>query len=160
MHEKVYEIHTTEYTDITELPEKDQKLVFASREASLSAYAPYSNFQVGAALELANGSVIKGNNQENSDFTDGLCAERVAMFFANANFPDLSVKALAVSARNKGVLIEGPALPCGSCRQVFIETEHRFKQPIRIILDGVEKILVFEGAANLLPFAFILGEQG
>jgi cytidine deaminase len=78
----------------------------------------------------------------------------VALFYAHANFPKVAVEALAVTAKNQSGLIAGPAQPCGSCRQVFIETESRFKKPIRLILDGAEKIMVFNGADNLLPFAF------
>jgi cytidine deaminase len=98
--------------------------------------------------------IIKGNNQENADFTDGLCAERVALFYAHANFPDVAVEALAVTAKTVHGLIPGPAQPCGSCRQVLIETESRYKQPIRLILDGAKKIMVLNGSDNLLPFAF------
>lgn len=154
MHKKVFQIIANEYNTINDLSESDRKLVLAAREASKNAYAPYSKFQVGAAAMLANGEVIKGNNQENADFTDGLCAERVALFYAHANFPGEAVKMLAVSANNLVGLIEGPALPCGSCRQVLVETEYRFNQPIRLILDGAKKIMVLEGADNLLPFAF------
>jgi cytidine deaminase len=109
---------------------------------------------------LANGEVIKGKNQENADFTDGLCAERVALFYAHAIYPNVAVKALAVTAKNLNGLIAGPAQPCGSCRQVLVETEFRFNQPIRLILDGAEKIMVIEGADNLLPFAFKPGSLG
>jgi cytidine deaminase len=154
MHKKVFQIVANEYNDLNELTEKDRKLVLAAREASKNAYAPYSKFQVGAAVLLANGEIIKGNNQENADFTDGLCAERVALFYAHANFPKEGVVAVAVTAQNSNVLIEGPALPCGSCRQVLVETEFRYNRPIHLILDGAKKIMVIEGADNLLPFAF------
>lgn len=154
MHRKVYQIFTEEYEKLSDLSPADQQLILKARESSENAYAPYSKFCVGAAILLANGEIIKGNNQENADFTDGLCAERVALFYAHANFPNVAVEALAVTAKNVHGLIPGPAQPCGSCRQVFIETESRYKQPIRLILDGAEKIMVFEGADNLLPFAF------
>lgn len=154
MHKKVYQIFTNEYDTLTDLPKADQELIMAARESSEHAYAPYSKFQVGAALLLDNGRLIKGNNQENADFTDGLCAERVALFYANANFPNQSVKAMAVSAKHIYGLIDGPAQPCGSCRQVLVETEVRYKQPIRLILDGAKKIMIIEGVENLLPFAF------
>jgi cytidine deaminase len=154
MQKRVYQIVTEEYDSVAGLPETDQQLITAAREASGKAYAPYSNFNVGAAVLLANGEIIRGNNQENADFTDGLCAERVALFFAHATYPDVAVKALAVTAKNRGKLLAGPTQPCGSCRQVLIETESRFKQSIRLILDGAEKIMVLEGADSLLPFAF------
>jgi cytidine deaminase len=154
MQKRVYQIVTEEYDSVAGLPETDQQLIAAAREASEKAYAPYSKFNVGAAVLLANGEIIRGNNQENADFTDGLCAERVALFFAHATYPDVAVKALAVTAKNRGKLLAGPTQPCGSCRQVLIETESRFRQSIRLILDGAEKIMVLDGADSLLPFAF------
>lgn len=151
---KELRIKVYEFDAVVELPENDQKLLLAAREASENAYAPYSKFHVGAALELENGEIISGSNQENADFTDGLCAERVAMFYANSKYPNVAVKAIAVTAKNAKGLIENPAQPCGSCRQVLVETESRFKKSMRIILDGRKRIQVLEGADNLLPFAF------
>lgn len=151
---KELQILVYEYDAVVELPEADQKLLLAAREASKNAYAPYSKFKVGAALLLENGIVITGSNQENADFTDGLCGERVAMFYANSKYPESGVKAIAVTARNaSGVFVEH-AQPCGSCRQVLIETESRYKKSMRIIMDGRKRIQVLEGADNLLPFAF------
>jgi cytidine deaminase len=160
MHKKVYQIFADEYNNLAELSESDQNLIKIARKSSENAYAPYSNFSVGAAVLLANGEIVKGNNQENADFTDGLCAERVALFYAHATYPNVAVKAMAVTAKNAAGLISGPAQPCGSCRQVLVETESRYKQPIRLILDGAEKILVLNGADNLLPFAFKPGSLG
>jgi cytidine deaminase len=154
MHKRVYQIFADEYEKLADLPEADQKLILIARESSKNAYAPYSKFFVGAAVLLANGEIIKGNNQENADYTDGLCAERVALFYAHATYPNVAVDALAVTAKNINGLIAGPAQPCGSCRQVLVETESRFNKPIRLILDGAEKIMVLNGADNLLPFAF------
>lgn len=160
MDKKTYQIFTEEYEKFEDLGSGDQELVLAARESSGKAYSPYSRFSVGAAILLANGEVIKGNNQENADFTDGICAERVALFYAHAIYPDVAVIALAVTAKNQNGIISGPAQPCGSCRQVLVETEFRFNQPIRLILDGAEKIMVIEGADNLLPFAFKPGSLG
>jgi cytidine deaminase len=154
MIKKELKIFVLEFGSIDELSEADRELVLAARKASESAYAPYSNFNVGAALILENGMVIKGNNQENADFTDGLCAERVALFYANANYPDIKVLAMAVSVKNKNGLLTEPAKPCGSCRQAIVETEIRFNHPIRLILDGASKIMVVENGDSLLPFAF------
>jgi cytidine deaminase len=151
---KELQILVYEYDTVVELSESDQKLLLAAREAAKNAYAPYSNFQVGAALLLENGEVISGSNQENVDFTDGLCAERVAMFYANSTYPNVAVKAIAVSARNADGLLEEPTQPCGSCRQVLVETESRYKKPMRIIMDGRKRIHVLEGADSLLPLAF------
>ncbi len=154
MQERIFQIVAKEYSSLNDLPEKDQELVLAARKAAENAYAPYSKFQVGAALILENGEIIEGNNQENADYTDGMCAERVALFYANSRFPDLAVKTLAVTAKNKNGLINGPVQPCGSCRQVLVETECRYNQTIRLILDGAKNIMVFDGVDNLLPFAF------
>lgn len=154
MQERIFQIVAKEYSSLNDLPEKDQELVLAARKAAENAYAPYSKFQVGAALVLENGEIIEGNNQENADYTDGMCAERVALFYANSRFPDLAVKTLAVTAKNKNGLINGPVQPCGSCRQVLVETECRYNQTIRLILDGAKNIMVFDGVDNLLPFAF------
>jgi len=154
MRTKELRILVYEYSTIWDLPEADQKLVLAAREASERAFAPYSRFNVGAALLLANGEVVTGNNQENAAFPTGLCAERVALFYAHATYPKTAVKAMAVTATNSHGPVEGPVKPCGSCRQAMVEAEVRFKQPIRIILDGKKKIQVFEGVDNLLPFAF------
>lgn len=143
-----------EYTTISELPENDRKLVLAAREAAKSAYAPYSGFCVGAAIQLENNAVFSGNNQENAAYPAGLCAERVALFYANAKHPEVAVQSLAVTAFTKTGIVDGPVKPCGSCRQALAEAEFRYKNPIRIILDGKQKVQVFEGIDNLLPFAF------
>ena len=143
-----------EYDTVSELPDADQNLLFEARKIAKNAYAPYSGFNVGASLQLENNTIITGSNQENAAFTPGMCAERVALFYANSAFPDLPVKTLAVSATNINGLLEDSVKPCGSCRQAILETEVRFNRPIRIILDGEKGIQVFEGVENLLPFAF------
>jgi len=154
MRTKELRIFVYEYDTFYDLPENDQQLILKAREISKDAYAPYSNFKVGAVLELENGEILQANNQENADFTDGLCAERVALFYAGANFPSLAVKTLVVTARNPGGLIEYPARPCGSCRQVLLETEFRQESTIRIILDGKKCIQILEKADSLLPLGF------
>lgn len=154
MNKKILQIEAEEYFTIEELHETDRELIMAARKSSEKAYAPYSNFKVGAAVMLANNEIIESNNQENADFTDGLCAERVALFYAHAKYPEVAVKTIAVSAQNKDGLLHQPAKPCGSCRQVMVETEVRFKHPVRIILDGADTILILEKAEMLLPFAF------
>ncbi len=154
MRKKELQIHVYEYDTVIELPAADQKLILAAREASEHAYAPYSRFYVGAALMLDNGKMIKGNNQENADYTDGICAERVALFYANANYPNSKVESMAITAKNVNGLVAEPAQPCGSCRQALVEAESRFNHPIRLILDGAKKIMVVENAESLLPFAF------
>ncbi len=151
---KELQILVYEFETVVELPASDQKLLLVAREAAKRAYAPYSEFKVGAAVLLGNGEIISGSNQENADLTDGLCAERLALFYANSAYPDLPVMAIAITAKNKNGLVEEPSHPCGSCRQVMVETEARYKTPIRIIMDGRKRIQVLEGADNLLPFAF------
>ena len=149
-----FQFFVHEYDSVVELPEQDQKLLLLARESAKKAYAPYSGFKVGSALLLENGKTVKGNNQENADFTDGICAERVALFYANATYPKQKIVSMAITAYNSIGLIKEPAQPCGSCRQVLVETETRYKQPIRLILDGAKKIMVIDSAEKLLPFAF------
>ncbi len=155
-----FRIFVYEYDRLDALNPEDQELMLAAREAAGEGYAPYSGFFVGAALRLEDGQIIRGNNQENAAFPSGVCAERVALYYANANFSGVSVTSMAVTASNRKGLVEGPVRPCGSCRQALIETEFRFQKKIRIILDGKEKIEVFDGVENLLPFAFRPGSLG
>jgi len=143
-----------EFENIDELPVNDQNLLLEARRITGQAYAPYSGFHVGAAVLLENGLIVSGNNQENSAYPSGLCAERVALFYANANYPDSGVKTIAISAAKNDVLVNEPVKPCGSCRQALAETEVRFKTPIRIILDGKDGILVLNGVESLLPLSF------
>lgn len=154
MRTKEVRIIVYEYNTVSELPDEDQELLNAARKIAKDAYAPYSGFFVGAALRLTSGEIVKGNNQENAAFPTGLCAERVALFYANAVHPREPVKTIAVTAMSEGELVEGPVRPCGSCRQALSEAEVRFSQPIKVILDGKEKIQVLEGIDSLLPFAF------
>lgn len=143
-----------QFQKIDELPPDDQKLINEAKKIVNSAYAPYSNFHVGAAVLLENGEIITGTNQENSAYPSGLCAERVALFYANSHFPDVAVKAIAICAFNKGDFRKVPTSPCGSCRQVMLETETRFDNPIRVLLYGTDKILVLNNAKSLLPLNF------
>lgn len=143
-----------EFQNIGELPENDQRLLNEARRITALAYAPYSHFHVGAAVLLDNGMIITGNNQENSAYPSGLCAERVTLFYANANYPDSGVKAIAVSAAKMNVLVNESVKPCGACRQALAEAEVRFGTPIRIILDGQDSILVLNSVESLLPLSF------
>lgn len=144
----------TELSGTEELPEAWAGLVEAARKIAGQAYSPYSGFRVGAAVLLANGTVFTGNNQENAAYPSGLCAERTALFYANANFPDVPVVAMAISAANARGRVNEPVKPCGSCRQVMLETEIRFNQRVKIILDGKNRIHLFDGIDDLLPFSF------
>ncbi len=144
----------SEFTDIFELNLDDQKLLEAARSVSKNAYAPYSRFCVGAAVELDNGEIITGSNQENAAFPSGLCAERVALFYANSRYPESAVKTIAVTAFNNGKPVLEAVAPCGSCRQVLAETESRYKNDIRVILDGEKNIVIVDNARSLLPLTF------
>jgi cytidine deaminase len=143
-----------EYETIQELPATDRQLILEARKATDLAYAPYSGFHVGAAVLLGNGKILTGNNQENSAYPSGLCAERVALFYANANYPDSEILTIAVSAAKNGVLVSDPVKPCGACRQAMAEVEVRFNHPIRIILDGQDSIMILNGVESLLPLSF------
>ena len=136
-----------------------QKLIDTANNAKKSAYAPYSGFKVGAAALLENGEIITGNNQENAAYPSGLCAERVALFYASSKHPDVAVKTIAISANTENFELHGPVAPCGSCRQVMAETENRFHNKLRIIMKGISgKIYLVEGVNNLLPWMFIADE--
>ncbi len=144
----------TEYKSADDLPEQDRELIICAREAGLNAYAPYSGFRVGAAILLGNGEIISANNQENAAYPSGLCAERIALFYAASNYPSVAIKAIAISNLNDQEINSGIAKPCGSCRQVISEYEDLSGIPIRIILDGEDKIVICEGIDNLLPLRF------
>ena len=131
--ETIIEIYNFE-----ELSKEKQDLINKAKEQVNKAYAPYSGFHVGAAIELENGIIITGSNQENSAYPSGLCAERVAMFYANSQYPEVAVKTLAIAAYTNGNFISDPVTPCGSCRQVLLETETRFEKDITILLYGTK----------------------
>ncbi len=136
------------------LPEQYKQLVIEAKKQTQQAYAPYSEFQVGAAVLLANGTIVGGNNQENAAYPSGICAERVAIFAANSQYPTQAVKAVAIAAYTDGSFLQKPISPCGSCRQVLLETENRFSSPIDILLYGEKEIYLIKKAALLLPLNF------
>lgn len=144
-----------EYDGTSQLQADDIKLLDEAWQACDSAYAPYSNFRVGAALYLANGMLFKGNNQENAAYPSGICAERVAVFSASALQPGIAIKSIAIVAKTDVFDLAVPVTPCGACRQVLAEYEMLSGEPIRIILQGnSEKIWILEGISNLLPLMF------
>ena len=143
-----------EYDSVEELSLEDKELVKNAKEAAHRSYAPYSEFNVGAALLLENGEIVQGNNQENSAYPSGLCAERVAVFYANAKYPDVPVKSIAITSRSNGSFLNTPVPPCGSCRQVLLETEDRYSKPIKVILCGENRIRIVESIKQLLPLFF------
>jgi cytidine deaminase len=147
-------INIEEYKSPDELSAEEQQLIERAIQTTRDAYAPYSKFRVGACLLLDNGTFITGNNQENAAYPDGLCAERVAMFAANAMHPGSAVKMMAVAALYQDKFIDQPVYPCGSCRQVILESENRFNQPVRILMYGKAGIHVVKSIKDLLPLSF------
>lgn len=139
-----------------ELPDDEKRLLAAARKVASGAYSPYSKFSVGAAVLLENGEIILGNNQENASFPAGVCAEHVALAFANANWPDVAVTAIAISAISADQAASVTIRPCGVCRQVMVEIEKRFSRPIKVIMDGKSGIDVVDQASHLLPLSFNL----
>lgn len=157
---KKYIITTSfsEYADDKELPGPDLELLQAARQAAKNAYAPYSKFNVGAALKLENDIMVIGNNQENAAYPSGLCAERVAVFSAGANYPGYSVTSLAICCMTENTTGK-PFSPCGACRQVLMEYEAKAGKPMRIIMGGMKgPTFVIGSVKDLLPLAFT-GEQ-
>lgn len=143
------------FGQLEEFPKEDQDLIGFAIEATNNSYAKYSNFKVGAAIRLGNGMIIKGANQENASFPAGLCAERTAIFAAQAQHPEIPITALAVTARNSTGILGKPVTPCGICRQVIQEIESRYNASIRILLYGTEGVYAINGIDNLLPLSFI-----
>lgn len=144
-----------EFDTLHELPPEDMNLVQRAHEAGKNAYAPYSAFHVGAALRLEDGTIVTGNNQENVAYPSGLCAERVAIFSANANHPNTPVTAIAITCISEKFEVNRPLSPCGACRQVIAETEKRYGKPIKIILSGASgPVHVVESIRDLLPLSF------
>ena len=140
---------------LDELSPQDQELVQAAIKATHNAYANYSRFYVGAALRLENGEMVIGANQENAAFPSGLCAERTAVFAAQANYPDSPIETLAIVGRNEKGILSDPITPCGACRQVILEIEDRYKKPIKILLYGTQKIYCVRSVKDLLPLSFV-----
>lgn len=151
---KTYRFDYTVYASLNQLNADDQKLLYAAVEVSKNAYAPYSNFHVGAAVKLENGETVLGSNQENGAYPSGLCAERVALFAASANFPNTAMNTLAIYAEQS--VEEGDQIsPCGACRQVMSEYEQKQNQKLRVLLMNENgKVWELESTDFFLPFAF------
>lgn len=155
MENKHFEFAYLEYQDVSELPAEYQNLVDAAKESVKNAYAPYSQFNVGAAILLENGVVVKGNNQENAAYPSGLCAERTAIFAASANYPEVKFIAVAITAQTNAFKLDKPITPCGACRQVLLEYENKQKAPLKVILTGVSgKVWLIASVRDLLPLSF------
>lgn len=141
-----------EYTSMNELRESDKTLINMATVALSSAYAPYSQFQVGAALLLENGTMVSGSNQENAAYPSGLCAERVAFFSAASQYPGETIVSIAITT---SFSLSDPIAPCGACRQVMAEYELKQNKPIRVILAHPgEKVYIINNVKTLLPLYF------
>jgi len=154
MTNRTLNIDFEEYASVSEMSPSDRELCEAAKEAQGTSYAPYSGFNVGAAVRLSDGTIVKGSNQENAASPSGLCAERTAMFAATAQHPGASVRSIAiVGGKDYGVEKE-PCSPCGSCRQVMAECQRRAGEPMSVIMIGEEKVWKFASVDAVLPFIF------
>jgi len=143
------------FSDHTKLPLVEADLLKIAHEAAKHAYAPYSHFKVGAAVLLQNGHIISGNNQENAVYPSGMCAERVALFYAAAQFPKTPIVKIAITAIGHEKEVNQPVPPCGSCRQTLLEYEIKFSKPIEIIMAGEKgEVYIAKSATDLLPLSF------
>jgi len=143
------------YDGISELPLVIQGLMKTAIEARDNAYAPYSKFNVGTALLLDNDEVVIGSNQENASYPSGLCAERTAVYYAGAKYPNAKILKMAITASSQNQITDKPIPPCGACRQAIAEYELKQKKPIEIYFMGVEgKVVKSDSLANLLPLLF------
>lgn len=159
MKQSKFEFEYEVYSDISELKEQDAWLLTEARAVTDQAYAPYSNFHVGAVAMLENGEVVAGTNQENASYPVGICAERVLLGSIATLHPKVPVKSIAISFDSDEVKSDHPISPCGMCRQALVEYETRTDKPIRLILSGQEgKVFIIPTASYLLPFAFTKSE--
>lgn len=147
-----HQVKSIPYTilDVQALKGIAKTLYFEAKKASDTAHAPYSSFSVGAALLLENNQIVRGSNQENAAYPSGICAERVALFYAGAEFPQHSVMSLMVYVSGKNM----PPSPCGGCLQVMAESEDRHKQPIRVYMANDSQVIAVNSVDALLPFRF------
>lgn len=154
MTSKEIKIAYLEYNSPDELEAQDRNLAQAAIDATAQSYAPYSKFNVGAAVMFEDGEIVKGANQENAAYPSGLCAERTALFYASASRPDKAMTSLAIAASQNGKLCQTPATPCGACRQVMAQYQTKSGKPMSILLVGADKIWKFSKVDDLLPLIF------
>lgn len=154
-------ISYTVHDHISTLSSADIELIEKAGAATELAYAPYSNFRVGASARLSDGQIILGSNQENASFPAGICAERVLLSTVSSIAPGKSIETMAICCESELSAIQEPVAPCGICRQSLVEFESRLGSPIRLLLVGSnKKVLEFMSAAELLPFAFTPNHLG
>ena len=140
---------------LIELSPEEQSLIINAKNSFENAYAPYSGFLVGASILLENGKVINGSNQENVAYPSGLCAERIALFYAGSQYPKIAIKTIAVSALSKTFDINDVVSPCGACRQVMAEYQQKQNSEIRILLHSPnDDVFIAHSVQDLLPFMF------
>ena len=154
MTSKEIKIAYQEYDSTAQLNPSDRELAEAAIEATAGSYAPYSKFNVGAAVRLDSGLIIKGSNPENAAYPSGICAERTAMFYASATYPENAITSIAIAAGQDGVLCDIPVSPCGACRQVMAQYQLKGGQHMSILLVGGSRIWKFEKVDDLLPLIF------
>lgn len=154
MKEKLLEIRYTEYASIDEMGHEDRELACEAIAAMQGSYAPYSHFNVGAAVRMSNSQIVRGANQENAAFPSGMCAERTAMFAASARYPDKDMRGIAIAGGVYGRLTDEPCTPCGACRQVMAQYQTKAGKPMSVIMLGAKRIWKFERVDDILPFIF------
>ena len=154
MEKKTLTIPYEEYASIAEMNAEDRTLLEAAIDATKGSYAPYSHFNVGAAVRLSNGVIVQGANQENAAFPSGLCAERTAMFHAGATYPDKAMVSLAIAGGVMGRLAKAPATPCGACRQVMAQYQLKGGHPMSVLMIGDGQIWKFDRVDDILPLIF------
>lgn len=150
-----HSVELSVYASIDELTSEDKELVKRAKKVSKTAYAPYSQFYVGAAIRLSSNEIIEGSNQENMAYPSGMCAERVAIYYANSYHSDAQIDTIAVTAFAKDFDVNHPVSPCGACRQSMAEYELKQNQPIRLIMSGESgEIYIADSIETVLPFMF------
>ncbi len=153
--EKQVTFSYTLYSNSTELSPVLSQLLDKARNITAQAYAPYSNFFVGAAAILENGAIVTGTNQENASYPVGICAERVLLGNAATLYPGIAIKTIAISYKSNKEEDKVPISPCGMCRQALLEYEGRTGSPIQILLSGQQgEVWLIHQSNQLLPFAF------
>lgn len=152
---KEYQISTNvRILELAELSAEELELVENAKKATETSYSPYSHFQVGAALRLEDGEIVKGSNQENAAFPVGCCAERTALFWTGANRPGKKIKAIAIAAKSNGHFTDEVTGPCGVCRQALLEYEHNQGEAIKVYLYCENGVHIINSVAELIPFSF------
>ena len=154
MTNKEIKIAYQEYESLDQLNSQDRTLAESAIAAIATSYAPYSQFNVGAAIMFEDGEIIKGSNQENAAYPSGICAERTALFYAGAAHPEKAIVKIAIAAGQHGTLVSEPVTPCGACRQVMAQYQTKGGKPMEVILIGSSKIWKFAKVNDLLPLIF------